>query len=101
MLTLGGVIDNDYTGEIIVIMTSLIEPIKIKKGQKIAQLIVSNISYPEIKKVKFLKDTERNDKGFGEMDKIDLIKGFGKINRLSEKDVDEIFENFNLIYKRV
>ena len=37
-------------------MTSLIEPIKIKKGQKIAQLIVSNIMYPEIKKVKFLKD---------------------------------------------
>ena len=34
LLTLGGVIDNDYTGEIIVIMSSLIEPIKIKKGQK-------------------------------------------------------------------
>ena len=32
LLTLRGVIDNDYTGEIIVIMTSLIEPIKIKKG---------------------------------------------------------------------
>ena len=46
ILTLGGVIDNYYTGEIIVIMTSLIKPIKIKK----AQLIVSNISYPEIKK---------------------------------------------------
>ena len=30
LLTLGGVIDKDYTGEIIV-MTSLIEPIKIKK----------------------------------------------------------------------
>ena len=29
VLTLGGVIDSDYTGEIIVIMTSLIEPIKI------------------------------------------------------------------------
>ena len=50
LLTLGGVIDSDYTGEIIVIMTSLIEPIKIKKGQKIVQLIVSNIMYPEIKK---------------------------------------------------
>ena len=50
ILTLGGDIDKDYTGEIIVIMTSLIEPIKIKKRQKIAQLIVSNISYPEIKK---------------------------------------------------
>ena len=31
LLTLGGVIDSDYTGEIIVIMTSLIESIKIKK----------------------------------------------------------------------
>ena len=49
-------------------MTSLIEPTKIKKGQKIAQLIVSNIMYPEIKLVKSLKSTEINDKGFGEMD---------------------------------
>ena len=53
LLTLGGVIDKDYTGEIIVIMTSLIETIKIKKRQKIAQLIVSNIMCPEIKKLSF------------------------------------------------
>ena len=86
LLTLGGVIDKDYTGEIIVIMTSLIEPIKIKKRQKIAQLIVSNIMYPEIKKVKFLKDTERNDKGFGEMDEINFSKGFS----------DEVFEYFGM-----
>ena len=99
LLTLGGVIDNDYTGEIIVIMTLLIEPIKIKKEQRIVQLTVSNISYPEIKKVKYLKKTERNDKGFGKMDKIDLDKELDKINRLSEKEIDEIFENFKLIYK--
>ena len=68
LLTLGGVVDSDYTGEIIVIMNLLIEPIKIKKGQKIAQLIVSNITYPETKKVKCLKKTERNNKGFGKMD---------------------------------
>ena len=86
LLTLGGVIDKDYTGEIIVIMTSLIETIKIKKGQKIAQLIVSNIMYPEIKKVKFLKDTERNNKGFGEMDEINFSKGFS----------DEVFEYFDM-----
>ena len=67
-------------------MTSLIEPIKIKKGQKIAQLIVSNIMYPEIKKVKFLKDTERNNKGFGKMDEINFSKGFS----------DEVFEYFNM-----
>ena len=34
LLTLGGVIVKDYTGEIIVIMTSLIEPIKIKTKTK-------------------------------------------------------------------
>ena len=67
-------------------MTSLIKTIKIKKGQKIAQLIVSNIMYPEIKKIKFLKDTERNNKGFGEMDEINLSKGFS----------DEVFEYFNM-----
>ena len=80
LLTLGGVIDSDYTGVIILIMTSLIESIKIKKGQKIAQLIVSNITYREIKKVKFLKDTERNNKGFGEMDEINFSKGFSDEN---------------------
>ena len=74
LLTLGGVIDKDYTREIIVIMTSLIEPIKIKK--KIAQLIVSNIMYREIKKVKFLKDTERNNKGFGD----EIFEYFGMYN---------------------
>ena len=57
LLMLSKVTNKNYTGEIIVIMTSLIEAIKIKKGQKIAQLIVSNIMYPEIKKVKFLRDT--------------------------------------------
>ena len=67
-------------------MTSLIEPIKIKKRQKIAQVIVSNIMYPERKNVKYLKETERNDKGFGEMDKIDSTKKFS----------DEMFEYFDM-----
>ena len=67
-------------------MTSSIKTIKIKKGQKIAQSIVSNIMHPEIKKVDSLKETERNNKGFGEMDKIDSIKKFN----------DEVFEYFNM-----
>ena len=49
-------------------MTSLIKPMKIKKRTKISQLIISNILYPEIRKAKYLKKTERNNKGFGEMD---------------------------------
>ena len=32
--------------------------------------------YPEIKKVEPLKKTERNNKGFGEMDKTNSIKRF-------------------------
>ena len=79
LLTLGGVIDNDYTGEIIIIITSLIETIKIKT----AQLILSNIMYPEIKLVKFLKSTERNDKGFGEMDIDNKIKSKEEIENFS------------------
>ena len=67
-------------------MTSLIKRINIKKGQKIAQLIVSNIMYLKIKKDESLKETERNNKGFGEMDKIDSIKNFS----------DEVFEYFNM-----
>ena len=35
------------------------------------------------------------------MDKIDLDKELDKLNKLSEKKVDEIFENFNFNYKRV
>ena len=42
--------------------------------------------YPEIKKVKFLKDTERNNKGFGKMDEINFSKGFS----------DEVFEYFGM-----
>ena len=42
---------------------------------------------PEIKKVKFLKDTERNNKGFGEMDKINSIRKFS----------GEVFEYFQYI----
>ena len=65
---------------------------KIKKRQKISQLIVCNILYPEIKKVKYLRKTEINDKGFGKMDKIDLDKELDKLNKLSEKEIDEIFK---------
>ena len=46
--------------------------------------------YPEIKKVIYLKENERNNKGFGEMDIIDSIKKFS----------DEVFEHFNMYNDR-
>ena len=42
LFTLGGFIDKNYSKEIIILMYSLTEPIKIKKEKKIAQLIISN-----------------------------------------------------------
>ena len=42
--------------------------------------------YPDIKKVESLKEAERNNKGFGEMDEINFSKGFS----------DEVFEYFNM-----
>ena len=42
--------------------------------------------HPEIKTVESLKKTERNNKGFGEMDKIDSFKKFS----------DEVFEYFDM-----
>ena len=42
LVTLGGFIDKNYSKEIIVLMYSLTEPIKIEKGEKIAKLIISN-----------------------------------------------------------
>ena len=42
--------------------------------------------YPEINKVKFLKETERNNKGFGEMDEINFSKEFS----------DEVFQYFGM-----
>ena len=74
LLTIGGaIIDKNYAREIIVMMTSLTEPIKIKKGQKIGKLVISN------KKIKSLKKLK-------EMDKIDSIR------RLS----DLVFKYFNM-----
>ena len=42
--------------------------------------------HPEIKKVESLKETERINKGFGEMDEIDFSKGFS----------DEVFKYFDM-----
>ena len=69
-------------------MTSLIKTIKIKKGQKIAQLIVSNIMYPEIKKVDSLKKTERNNKGFN-ITKKEHIKEYNE----HIKDIIDIYSS--------
>lgn len=63
-----GTIDENYRGEIGVILYNLNtkEPYVIKKGQKIAQYVIANIEYVETVVVEELStNTSRSDKGFG------------------------------------
>ena len=61
-----GVIDPDYTGEIMVLLintASRLHPIK--RGDPIAQLILEKVSIPILKEVKALPPTTRGDHGCG------------------------------------
>ena len=63
----GGVVDNDYTGELVVMLTLMgsVEPIHIKKGDKIAQMLLIPMVYTTITEVAELPKTDRGNKGFG------------------------------------
>ena len=64
--TMGGVIEHGYRGEYkIVIFNSSKEDYPIKKGQKIAQLLVQPIMTAEIEEVQELSESSRGADGFG------------------------------------
>ena len=62
----GGVIDQDYRGNVgVIIYNHSNAPFIIKSGDRIAQLICEKISYPTVQQVQTLDITERGEKGFG------------------------------------
>ena len=62
----GGTIDSSFRGAIRVKLYNLgKEPYEVKKGDRIAQLIIKACEYPELDIVEELDDTERSDGGFG------------------------------------
>lgn len=66
MLNTPGTIDSDYRGEIKVLAINLgDEDFVVKRGDRIAQMIIAPIHQIEIKKVIDLPKTERGDGGFG------------------------------------
>lgn len=66
VLNTPGTIDQDYTGEIMVILyNSSSEIYCVDVGDKIAQIVLANVSTANIKQVKDLPITERNANGFG------------------------------------
>ena len=61
-----GTIDSDYRGEIRVIAINWgKEPLTIKRGDRIAQIIISRVSRAIIEEVRELDPTERGGGGFG------------------------------------
>ena len=64
--TMAGVIDSGYRGEIKIVLINLGEKnFEIKKGQKIAQMLIQKIEHPEIEIVEFLSESGRGESGFG------------------------------------
>ena len=61
-----GVIDKDYRGNVGVILFNFgDEPFEVKKGDRIAQLILERIYLPQIEECESLTETERGAGGFG------------------------------------
>ena len=61
-----GTIDADYRGEIQVILINLgHEPFVVKRGTRIAQLVIAPVQHASLTEVRELPDTQRGGGGFG------------------------------------
>jgi len=67
VLNTPGTVDENYRGEIGVVLYNLNtkENFVIKKGQKIAQLVIANVEYVETMEVSEISDSNRGEGGFG------------------------------------
>jgi len=66
VLNTPGTIDFGYRGEIKVILINLSsEPYRIKKGQKVAQMVVAPVAYAQFQEGANLTDSSRGEGGFG------------------------------------
>ncbi len=61
-----GTIDQDFRGHLKIILANFgIDDYLIRQGDRIAQLVISNVIRPKIKLVESLSKTDRGNKGFG------------------------------------
>ena len=64
--TAGGIIDAGYRGEIHIVLWNISrELFELKRGERLAQLLVIPIATPVIEEVSSLEETARGVKGFG------------------------------------
>ena len=61
-----GVIDPDYTGEISVVIFNMGDAdFEVKKGDRVAQLVLEKCETPPVEEIGLLQETLRGDSGFG------------------------------------
>ena len=66
VVSCGGVIDEGYTGSIVVKLYNLgTVPYTVRAGDKIAQLVLMPYLAPDLELVDELDETDRGDQGFG------------------------------------
>ena len=66
LIPLGGILDEDYTGEVIVIMLNTTDDyLYINNGDRIAQMAIRSYYQGEFEEVDKLDETERGDGAFG------------------------------------
>ena len=62
---LAGIIDEDFRGEVCVMLASHCGTVEIKPGDRVAQLLIEPTIKVEPTEVPELADTDRGDRGFG------------------------------------
>jgi dUTP diphosphatase len=66
MVNAPGTIDEDYRGEVAVVLVNLgREPFQVRRGDRIAQLVVAPVVKVEVQVVEELSETGRGGNGFG------------------------------------
>jgi dUTP pyrophosphatase len=66
LLNTPGTVDADYRGEIKIILINLgKEPFEVRRGDRVAQLVIQQVHKIEWREVSVLDDTRRGDGGFG------------------------------------
>ncbi|MFH1709512.1 MAG: dUTP diphosphatase [bacterium] len=66
VLNTPGTIDEDYRGEVgVILINHSNEEFKIKRGDRIAQMVINKVEQADIEVVESLSETGRNSGGFG------------------------------------
>ena len=68
ILTMTGTVDSDYRGEVMAITSNLMtadKPLEIKRGDRIAQMMIKTVLGTELQLTSELSETVRGSNGFG------------------------------------